>query len=405
MNFTSRSCHKPKEGKTKSQLVIETMEQSSASTRSIPRAIILEILAKLPLKSVVRFRCVSKFCNSSAITPSFVKSHTTNFPIKPIGLLITCSARLQSGQLFFYADYNGGSAVPLLTIPPRFSRYTTKSLNGLLCLDFGICAQICNPSTRQAFTLPVVVPVNSPSASSTYFCVNSFGFDPLTKQYKVLNSWKIPGEDPEYRVFTLGTDQSWRLVKGGPSYYSQRESICIDGIIYFRCWTSTCISSKAVLVAFDVGKETFQVIQIPDEISVDDKKSTDLIAFAGNPAIVSYNHIYDDEGSSLLIVWSVKDSIWDKHGLVMPSDLQELQTKQAQLYYVAGTIQTGELVLAPRRVSRKQHFYVLYYDVLNNVFRRVEIFGLPDYAHQFNDFSCIDTITVSNYEENILSFA
>ncbi|KAK3222688.1 hypothetical protein Dsin_009713 [Dipteronia sinensis] len=381
------------------------MEPSSASTRSIPSAIILEILAKLPLKSVVRFRCVSKFCNSSVITPSFVKSHTTRFPIKSIGLLITCSARIQSGQMFFYADYNGGLAVPLLTIPPRFSRYTTKSLNGLLCLDFGICAQICNPSTRQAITLPFVVPVNSPSASSTYFCVNSFGFDPVTKQYKVLNSWKIPGkDDPEYRVFTLGTDQSWRLVKGGPSYYSQRESICIDGIIYFRCWTSTCKSSRAVLVAFDVGKETFQVIQIPDEISVDDKNSTDLIAFAGNPAIVSYNHIYDDEDSSLLIVWTVKDSIWDKNGLVMPTDLQELQIKQAQLYYVAGSIRsTGELVLAPRRISNR-YFSVLYYDVWKNVFRRVEISGLPDYAHQFNDFSCIDTVTVSNYEENILSF-
>ncbi|KAK3222692.1 hypothetical protein Dsin_009717 [Dipteronia sinensis] len=374
-------------------------------TRSIPPDLILEILAKLPLKSVVRFRCVSKFCNSSVITPSFVISHTTHFPIKPIGLLITCSARLQSGQMFFFADYNGGSAVPLLTIPPRFSRYTTKSLNGLLCLDFGICAQICNPSTRQVFTLPFVVPVSSPSASSTYFCVNSFGFDPVTKKYKVLNSWKVPGRDPEYRVFTLGTDESWRLVDGGPCCYPKRESICIGGIIYFRCWTTKSNSSKAVLVAFDVGNETFQVIEIPDEISSDDENWTDLIAFAGNPAIVCYDQIYDDEDSSLLIVWTVEDRIWVKNGLVIPSDLQELQDEQAQLYYVAGTIQTGELVLAPRRVSKKQHFYVLYYDVGNNVFRRVEIFDLPDYAQQFNDFSCIDTITVSNYEENILSFA
>ncbi|KAK4842658.1 hypothetical protein QYF36_025567 [Acer negundo] len=374
-------------------------------TRSIPPDLILEILAKLPLKSVIRFRCVSKFCNSSVITPSFVKSHTTNFPIKPIGLLITCSSRLQSGQMFFYADYNGGFAVPLLTVPPRFSRYTTQSLNGLLCLDFGICVQICNPSTRQAITLPFVVPVSSPSASSTYFCVNSFGFDPVSEQYKVLNSWKVPGKEPEYRVFTLGTDESWRFVDGGPCYYPKRESICIGGIIYFRCWTNWNKSSRAVLVAFDVGKETFQVIEIPDEISSDDENLTDLIAFAGNPAIVCYDQIYDDEDSSLLIVWTVKDSIWYKNGLVMPSDLQELEDEQAQLYYVAGTIQTGELLLAPRRVSKKQHFYVLYFDVLKNVFRRVEISGLPDYVHQFNDFSCIDTVTVSNFEENILSFA
>ncbi|KAK0574332.1 hypothetical protein LWI29_021995 [Acer saccharum] len=383
-----------------------TQQSSSASTRSIPCDIILDILAKLPLKSVVRFRCVSKFCNSSVITPSFVKSHNTHFPIKPIGLLITCSSRLQSGQMFFYADFNGGSAVPLLTIPPRFSRYTTKSLNGLLCLDFGICAQICNPSTRQAITLPFVVPVSSPSATSTYFCVNSFGFDPVTEQYKVLNSWKIPGKDPEYRVFTLGTDESWRLVDGGPCYYPQRESICIGGIIYFRCWTSSSKGSKAVLVAFDVGNETFQVNQIPNEISSDGLNETNLIVFGGNPAIVCYDQLDDDDDDdedSRVIVWAMEDCVWIKIGLVMPSDLQELQDQQGKLYFVVGTIHTGELVLAPRSLS--EQFYMLYYDVLNNVFRRVEISGLPDYVNQFNDFSCIDTVTVSNYEENILSFA
>ncbi|KAK3222690.1 hypothetical protein Dsin_009715 [Dipteronia sinensis] len=373
--------------------------------RSIPYDNILEILAKLPLKSVVRFRCVSKYCNSSVITPWFVKSHNTHFPIKPIGLLITCSSRLQSGQMFFYADYNGGSAVPLLTIPPRFSRYTTQSLNGLLCLDFGICAQICNPSTRQVFTLPIVAPVSSPSASSTYFCVNSFGFDPVTKKHKVLNSWKVPGKDPEYRVFTLGTDESWRLVNGGPCYYPQRESICIGGIIYFRCWTNWNRSSRAVLVAFDVGKETFQVIQIPVDIAFQDLNEASLIDFGGNPAIVSYDRLDDNEDSSS-IVWRVDDSFWPRIGLAMLSDhLHELQDEEGQLYFVACSIHTtGELVLASRSVSN-QYFSVLYYDVVENVIRRVEISGLPDYSRQFNDFSCIDTVTVSNYEENILSFA
>ncbi|KAK4842015.1 hypothetical protein QYF36_014270 [Acer negundo] len=379
--------------------------QQSGSTRSIPYDNILEILAKLPLKSVVRFRCVSKYFNSSIITPWFVKSHNTHFPIKPIGLLITCSSRLQSGQMFFYADYNGGSVVPLLTIPPRFSRYTTQSLNGLLCLDFGIRAKICNPSTRQVFTLPFVVPVSSPSASSTYFCVNSFGFDPVTKKYKVLNSWKVPERDPEYRVFTLGTDESWRLVNGGPCYYPQRESICIGGIIYFRCWTNWNKSSRAVLVAFDVGKETFQVIEIPVDIAFQGLKESNLIEFGGNPAIVSYDRLDDNEDSSS-IVWRVGDCFWARIGLAMLSDhLQELQEEQGQMYFVAGSIYTtGELVIASRSISN-QYFSVLYYDVFENVIRRVEISGLPDYLNQFNDFSCIDTVTVSKYEENILSFA
>ncbi|KAL5826153.1 hypothetical protein ACOSQ3_017996 [Xanthoceras sorbifolium] len=380
------------------EMEMEMESREHSTSKSIPPDIILDILAKLPVKSIVRFRCVSKLCNSSVVTPSFVSVRTIHFPIKPTGLLITCSARLQSSQMFFYADFNGGSAVPLLTIPPRFSRYTTQSLNGLVCLDFGICAKICNPSTRQAITLPFVIPVSSPSASSTYFCVNSFGFDPVTKQYKVLNSWKVPGRDPEYRVFTLGT-KSWRLVRGGPLYYPQRESICIGGIIYFRSWTSTAKDSRAVLVAFEVHNETFQVIQIPEEISSEDHENeTNLIVFAGHPAIVCYDQM-DEDGS--LIVWTVEDYFWIKLGIVLPSGLQELQDQQNQLYFVAGTIHTGELLLVQRSLSKP--FYMLYYDVSKNSIRRVQISGLPDYG-QFSDFSAINTVTVSNYEENMLSF-
>ncbi|KAK3222691.1 hypothetical protein Dsin_009716 [Dipteronia sinensis] len=131
------------------------------------------------------------------------------------------------------------------------------------------------------------------------------------------------------------------------------------------CWKK---GSKAVLVAFDVGKEIFQVFRIRDEIASDRFNEAKLIEHAGKPTISMSTYL------------------------------------QGKLYYCNGTIHTGELLLVPRRLYN-QYLYVLYYDVGKNVFRRVEISGLPDYAHQFNDFSCIDTITVSNYEENILSFA
>ncbi|XP_050281115.1 putative F-box protein At3g16210 [Quercus robur] len=44
----------------------------------LPHDIVLNILARLPVKSVTRFRCVCKFWNSSITTPYFISTHLNN---------------------------------------------------------------------------------------------------------------------------------------------------------------------------------------------------------------------------------------------------------------------------------------------------------------------------------------
>ncbi|XP_023918879.1 putative F-box protein At5g42430 [Quercus suber] len=43
--------------------------------RSIPDDVVLNILGRLPVKSVIRFRCVSKSWDSSITTPYFISTH------------------------------------------------------------------------------------------------------------------------------------------------------------------------------------------------------------------------------------------------------------------------------------------------------------------------------------------
>ncbi|XP_044491017.1 F-box protein At5g62510-like [Mangifera indica] len=339
---------------------------SSSKSKSIPPDLIFDIFTRLPFKSLIRFRCVSKRCYSIVPNPSFVNLHAIRFPFKPLGLLITCPTTLQTGQRFFSVDFNGGAAVDLLTIPPRFSRYSTHSVNGLVCMDFGICATICNPSMRQSVDVPLICSLNSPLVNSTYYCVNSFGFDPISKQYKVLNSWGIPGRETEYRVFTLGTN-SWRLVSGGPPCYPQRQSICVDGIVYLRSCTFMCSENGNVLVAFDLQTESFSVITLPERAPEDGRKS-DLIVFRGRPGLVSYR-------------------------------IDNITPQEEQNYIVVGTVPSGEILLVPKILS--SHLFVVYYDTEKNCSRKVIISGLPEYRQ--NDlFSNI--VSFTNYEENILSF-
>ncbi|KAJ0096192.1 hypothetical protein Patl1_16562 [Pistacia atlantica] len=359
---------------------------SSSSSKSIPPDIIFDIFARLPFKSLIRFRCVSKFCYSIITNASFPNLHAIHFPFKPLGLLITCPTTLQTGQRFFSLDFDGGTAVDLLTVSPGFSRYFTHSVNGLVCMDFGLCATICNPSMRQAVDVPLICSLKSPLVNSTYYCVNSFGFDPVSKRYKVLNSWGIPGRDTEYRVFTLGT-KSWRLVNGGPPYYPQRQSICVDGVVYLSV-------NGSVLVAFDLQTESFRVITLPERAPQDGYKS-DLIVFGGRPGMVNYQT--DNKRVSVWILQDCFNEVWVRHTFVLPLNWKGLQGEQK--YIVAGTVPTGEVLLVPQILS--SHLFVVYYDTKTNSSRKVEISGLPEYKH--NDlFSNI--ISFTNYEENILSF-
>ncbi|KAF2323782.1 hypothetical protein GH714_036899 [Hevea brasiliensis] len=322
-------------------------------------------------------------CSTIVADPSFAAAHQP-YPRPKPGLLITCPTQLQSAQTFFSANLNGGPATHCLTVPPRYSRYTTQSINGIVCMDFGLCATLCNPSTRQAITLPLVCSKTSKAASSTYYCVNSLGFDPVSKQYKVLNSWRnYQTGKTEYRVFSLGT-QSWRLLPDGPPYSPRRESICVNGIIYFR--------TLADMVAFDVQNETFRVIQLPSD-APNDVNTSCLIQLAGRLAIVNFQL----DSQNQLSLWILEDywnEIWILHHIVFPTYWR----KKNQNYLVAGTIATGEILLAPCFLSNP--FYVFYYDLERSSLRRVKIRGLPEYDSL--DVSR-NAVTVTGYEENILS--
>ncbi|KAH9707661.1 F-box protein [Citrus sinensis] len=376
--------------------MMEKEQQPPSSSKPIPSEIIYDILTKLPIKSLMRFRCLSKLCSSYITAPSFAELHALNFPIKTVGLLVTCPARLQTAQHFFSVDFDGGLAVPLLTIPPRFSRYTTRSVNGIILMDFGLYATLCNPSTRQTFNTPFVCSLTSPSVNSTYFCVNSFGFDPVSKKYKVLNSWAIPGRDPEYRIFELGTN-SWRPLKGGPNYYPQRESVCVDGFVYFRSWVSTHKNGRTVLIAFDLHEESFRVIEIPAK-ALARRSESELIVYSGRPAIA--DHLLLEDATMTIWVLDENDGdYWVQIKVFLPEDYGEEILEEDIDYFVDCIGRNNELLLVPQTVS--DSVYVIHYDVVNRSMRRAEIFGLPE--DRFSDLSS-NTFRVINYEENVMSF-
>ncbi|KAF3648337.1 putative protein S-acyltransferase 7-like, partial [Capsicum annuum] len=155
-----------------------------ASSPSIPEDIIFELFSWLPVKSLMRFRCVSKYCNSLVVQPDFVNIHQCRSMTRPGGTKLLM--REDDG---FYTSVQNGTTASLSRIdglhelPDFFGlHYSLQCVNGIFCFWRGIRFQpavICNPSTRQVKFLPKL-----DMGSSEYHY--SLGFEPEEKIFKVI---------------------------------------------------------------------------------------------------------------------------------------------------------------------------------------------------------------------------
>ncbi|KAL6222780.1 hypothetical protein ACLB2K_006170 [Fragaria x ananassa] len=155
---------------------------------NIPEDIIVEILSKLPVKSLLRFRCVSKRWCSIVSDPQFSK----------LQFKVACEQKTLSRRLLFTRNeetpWNGDKpSIRKLTAAlelPEWSRLHAEvlgSCNGLVSVatrniwdpsNGVIQCYIWNPLTGFSHTLP------RPGLS--YISCSGFGYLPATYDYKVL---------------------------------------------------------------------------------------------------------------------------------------------------------------------------------------------------------------------------
>ena len=107
----------------------------------LPYDIVLNILANLPVKSVLRFRCVSKTWDSSITTPSFISTHfNLSNNNSNLAYLInfasttTFDSTIPSFSAGYDPTFNRISEYPIPSsfFPSHYS-YPADSCNGLVC--------------------------------------------------------------------------------------------------------------------------------------------------------------------------------------------------------------------------------------------------------------------------------
>ncbi|KAI3937873.1 hypothetical protein MKW92_035943 [Papaver armeniacum] len=176
--------------------------------------------------------------------------------------------------------FKGGVALHKVKIPwGKQARMLKQSIDGLFCFVDDSCGTcIYNLGTRQVTPwAQSSVPLQG-DLFVTQTPIYGFGFDPLTKKYKVLRDWEICRPGFEYakgrrdhicEVFTVGENRWRKIDEVPPARLHGGAGVYANGSVYWRNAGANGFATpdNEVIVAFDVGTEKFRVVVkrfIPD---------------------------------------------------------------------------------------------------------------------------------------------
>ncbi|KAK7356855.1 hypothetical protein VNO80_16135 [Phaseolus coccineus] len=290
---------------------------ATSASPTMPDDLVMEILSRIPVKALMRFRCVSKYWNSFVFDPNLVKLHLQRSP-RDNPILYTLSEYGEYGQYDEYDDahfLHCSSTHRLLQNPqsvvgnrgdaiPVFVDYDIVGVcNGLVCLSRihnnldEIWVRFWNPATRLSSN-------ESPSCYIEGGCANmAFGYDASTDTYKVVAAVMSDAKSHkmELRVHNLG-DDCWREIPTSdadfPTEFCQTKGVFLNGTLNWVADLGTGNSPLFVDFSFDVANETYTCFKLPDDVG---EGFSELGVFGG---CLCLSHIYHRESFAF---WQMKE--------------------------------------------------------------------------------------------------
>ncbi|KAL5720942.1 hypothetical protein ACHQM5_013563 [Ranunculus cassubicifolius] len=327
----------------------------------IPDDVLFNILIKLPLKTLLRFKSVSKRWHSLIQDPILIKFNS-DISKNHIYLFGRDDIYLD-GHLSLYSITRGGeiSSVSTNVLPHCHTR--VAYCNGLLCFltEVNKTFYLCNPTTRAQIELP-----RSGFFSATF----GFGYKPSTNKYIVVQISYWDG----CHVFTLGSD-SWRAISSKPANYNfYGESFFFNGALHW--------SGYGMIVSFDLETETFGSIPYPNTASCFFR---DLHEFDGYLCMIARK--FDDH--NLFSLWVLKDyrnHFWVNQSFELPLIVSKNESPRV-------AIQNGDVLTTTHR-SNPQHNHLHSYNLRSHFSTTIELPRL---------LSEKSVLVVGNYVQNLVS--
>ncbi|XP_020554657.1 putative F-box protein At5g62060 isoform X2 [Sesamum indicum] len=255
----------------------------SLKNGDLPEDVIMEILLRLPVKTLLQLKCVCKHWYALIGSAIFVNQHFSQ-------------ESNQEHLLIRHYRPDEERYVFALYVDEIFSEYEEPD-------------HLQMPVTVAALMGPL----------NGVFCVVSisgFGLDPSSGDYKLVSIqyfWNEEMDVPHYpslvSVYNSGSD-SWRhfedvdLVNSSRCAYRSLCNTYLNGVYY---WLTEFNDTDVAILAFDMSSEKFQEIQVPDCIK---SKEGDLALYDSSIALLSCDL---DKIDKCVDVWVMKkEGCWTK---------------------------------------------------------------------------------------------
>ncbi|CAN8245090.1 unnamed protein product [Cochlearia groenlandica] len=377
----------------RSRVMRPTSEREKKSDAlEISQDILIEILIRLPSKSIVRFKCVSKlwsqslfnsryFCNRFLVVASsqqqpriYMSLHDVDDYTKSMLLSTSLSSSSSLSSPMTCLEFNHNINIP------EMGGYDMHIIRGLICFTGLKKAQIYNPCTRQLVTLPNIELYSDILAKENIYSILYYPcHDLVNDKYKVLctitakSHINLPTTTirSERWVLVLEAGSSWkRIAKDDlyPHHIPRWPLRNMNGVLYYSALIDIY---TLVLVSFDIRSENFDMVQVPCKPGNLVGRIIIPIEYNGKIAIVEFFRLGIVE---LLIVEDWSNREWSRKNLVM-------QPSQSHLFIgykwkVKSSTLKNKVMFLPQ--SFISPFYFISYDLQTNDLTKVEIKGIPD---------------------------
>ncbi|KAI9196426.1 hypothetical protein LWI28_023826 [Acer negundo] len=272
--------------------------------------LIVDILSRLPVKSLCRFRCVSKSWLALINNPRFVKMHLAQTHRRR---LVVSAESLYSVDIETISSNDDNIASVEIDFPRSKLNHEVDSLlcigscNGLLCvLTEPNDLVVFNPCTNECKQIPDFrsrIVYEPPS-------LHGFGYAESIDDYKFV---KIEHPGKFVDVYSLRKD-SWTSIQNNLHFVDKcyMQGIPLNGAIH---WMVNKLEDSSLIAAFDLVEEKFKTLPPPD-ILLDNDCIYTLGLLRGNLCLVTEKR---DQRNQLWIMkeYAVKSS-WTR---IVISDL------------------------------------------------------------------------------------
>ncbi|XP_057506721.1 F-box protein At3g07870-like [Actinidia eriantha] len=323
-----------------------------ADANLLPEETILEILKRLPAKSLLRFRCVCKSWSSLITSPNFIIScvNQNNTSENNTYILLRIYSETHKKEIYTLhcdnptIDLRTHLDFPFTSFNPYFR--IVGSCNGLICLADTLYTHkndivLWNPSIRKFLSLPE--PSIRYDKAWVFMSVLGFGFDSRKNDYKVV---RIAGDGskivpPRVEVYELGSG-AWRVIDAIVPPYEMHHcwlQANLNGIVHWLAFNPCQMGGfQSLIVAFDVSDEVFREIMLPPSLGSENLLNLSLTVYGDSLALCHYSQ--GTQHRRACSIWVMKE-----YGVATWFEIFTIELQQG-VGLVLRFLKNGEVVLA-----------------------------------------------------------